>query len=474
MANKSLVLMTRYPEAGKVKTRLIPQLGAKGACALHKSMAEFVFLEALALEDVAVQVHFTGACEEKMELWLGTKQEGKEAAFISQVEGNLGERIFAAIKSASSCQIESPSSPLLRKKIVIIGSDCPENRCDNLSKAFELLDNSDCVLGPSKDGGYYLIAFGIEGNIDQASFLEEKIAPLFQDIDWGGPLVFAQSLSKIEQVGLSLSLLPELSDVDVFEDLPQKISVIIPTLNEENALENLFSSLPPSFSTQFIVADAHSQDKTREMANKYGAISLLSGKGRSQQMLAAAQKAEGEILFFLHADSQLPQNWDSKIRHALADTSKTLGYFSFAIAEDFWSRKIIERATHLRCKYLGLPYGDQGLFVRKKDFLSWNIWPLPILEDVYLVKKAREQGGLVALPDKLYTSGRRWFKHGFVRTTLINLSVLLCAKFGMNLEDIKEAYWKGENPFIFLIKKFFQSKQEFFSTFKAFLGKKRK
>ncbi len=456
MSKSTLVLMTRFPEAGKVKTRLIPAYGKEGALALHKCMTEFTFKQALNVCSTALHVHHNGALKDGMEQWLSPFDPAHKALFFPQVQGDLGEKIFAALHRSFRLMKEpltpENTSRTIRHKIIIIGSDCPENRSDNMENAFALLDKHDCVLGPSKDGGYYLIGFCIENNNFNEHHILEKIKSIFTGIDWGTEHVMAQSLAKIHECAFSPFFLPMLSDVDMPEDVPQSISVIIPTLNEEENLSKLLSQMPKSFATEIIVADANSHDKTCEIAEIHGATCMVTEKGRAQQMLAAAKIAQGEILFFLHADSILPKHWDSKIRHALADTNNSLGYFRFGIIEKFWTRSLIEQATYLRCKLFALPYGDQGLFVRKKDFLQWNLPSVPILEDVYLVKKARKHGRLAALPDVLYTSGRRWFKHGFVRTSIINLSVLLCAKLGMNLKDIHAAYVNGINPLFYQMK----------------------
>ncbi len=337
---------------------------------------------------------------------------------------------------------------------MLIGSDCPDNRCHILRKAFKLLDTYPCVLGPTFDGGYYLIGFALEAQSCTKEIIQHTIKQFFEDILWGSEKVFAQTCAKINTAHMPFALLPKRNDVDTALDIPKKISIIIPTLNEENSLKRLFGAMPRAFNAEIIVVDAHSNDNTIAVAETYGALALTSARGRFQQIQTGAQAAKGEILLFLHADSLLPQDWDRKVRNALAQKHHSLGYFRFGIMEKFWSRPLVEWGTRMRCACLQRPYGDQGLFVRKKDFLQWNLPNVPILEDVFLVKKAREQGRLVALPDTLYTSGRRWFKHGFLRTSLINHSVMLCAALGMDLHLIAKAYRQGQNPLMLAIKKF--------------------
>ncbi len=450
--NSTLVLMTRFPEAGKAKTRLIPHYGADGACALHKQMTEFTVKEAMNL-DVCVQVHYTGASFEAMQNWLGKFANSEQDCqskleFIPQVNGDLGDKMYTSI--ANVLNKHNNTSTHKPKKIIIIGSDCPNNRCENIKHAYNLLDNHSCVIGPSEDGGYYLIGFAAS---NAADFIN-KIKPLFYNITWGTDLVFAQTLAKIKQAKLYYAVLPMLSDVDLPHDVPQKISVIIPTLNDEESLNNLLYYLPSAFNTQVIISDASNTSKTKEIANNYHTIYVKSAPGRSKQILSAKASATGDIILFLHADSTMPPLWDVKIRAALSNKENSLGYFRFGIKENFWTKRIIEWATNnIRCKIFKLPFGDQGLFVRKDDFLQWNLPEVPILEDVFLVKKAKKHGKLVEIPQTLYTSGRRWLKHGLIRTTIINWSVLTCAKFGMSLNNIKQDYMQGKNPVWNFIKK---------------------
>ncbi len=440
-----IVMMTRFPEVGKAKTRLIPHYGAEGALILHEDMTKFCLSECLAL-DCEIQVHYAGGSPQAMQDWLGHENTGKNTntlTLIPQTEGHLGDRMFATLKQAFGKTTQPPR----RQKIIIIGSDCPDNRRDNLRNIFELLDKYDLTIGPSTDGGYYLIAFAADIPLKNKDFLNKKVRPLFQDIAWGTDLVFAQSMEKIKSIGLNYHVLPMLSDVDLPQDVPQRISVIIPTFNEEENLHKLFASMPRAFNVEFIISDASDNDKAAEIATKYGAIYIRSAKGRSKQILAASQIASGEILFFLHADSILPPLWDVKIRQTLNEKNINLGHFKFGIAEAFWTKPIIEWGVNaVRCKYFKLPFGDQGLFVKKSDFAQWNLPEVPILEDVFLVKKAKEHGSITALPDTLYTSGRRWLKHGIMRTTFVNWCVLLAAKWGMDLEKIKNSYEQGQNP----------------------------
>ncbi len=467
MTNDTIILLTRYPQAGKAKTRLIPHLGAEGAAELHRKMAEFTYNEAVSL-GIQTEVHYLGATETEMKSWLGALNVNSVSSannlpkplFIPQVEGDLGAKMFEPINGFLTKNIgqNAPQNQgRQRRKAVLIGSDCPSNRRSNLRIAFELLDSADCVLGPSCDGGYYLIGCAADCTKSPEA-LANKFKPLFQNITWGTETVLVQTKAKIESQKLRAAYLPTLDDVDTIDDVPPRISVIIPTLNEEQNLGRLLANLPPAFEAEIIVVDGGSSDKTLEVASAYSAIALSTKAGRAKQLSAGAQNATGDILFFLHADSILPPSWDTMIRQAMADPANSLGYFRFALTEKFWAKYSIEWTTRLRCKLLKLPYGDQGLFVRTKDFKTWDLPVVPILEDVFLVKKARENGKLAPLSATLYTSGRRWFKHGYIRTSVINGSVMAAAKLGLDLETIKQAYWQGRNPLLIWVQRLFKSR----------------
>lgn len=191
-----LNIFTRYPVPGKVKTRLIPELGEEGAALLHQRMAEDTIQRAHASEvltDVDVRVWFTGASAEQMQSWLG-----EEICCLEQPSCDLGQRIFHVIEQGMQQGYT---------KVVIIGTDCPDLSSEIIQQAFLHLENSDVVLGPASDGGYYLI--GVRCADDS----------LFTDIEWGGADVLKHTRQKAEALGLSVSLLSELHDIDFPEDL---------------------------------------------------------------------------------------------------------------------------------------------------------------------------------------------------------------------------------------------------------------
>lgn len=137
-----LLIFTRYPEAGYVKTRFIPALGADGACNLLRRMAEHTIkqLSFLARE---IEICFTGRGEREMQEW-----QGETLTYSPQGEGDLGKRLHRAFARTFS-QGED--------KAAVVGTDCPELTASLVQKAFQSLEGSDLVLGPAADGDYYLL-----------------------------------------------------------------------------------------------------------------------------------------------------------------------------------------------------------------------------------------------------------------------------------------------------------------------------
>ncbi|NEP43068.1 MAG: glycosyltransferase [Okeania sp. SIO2H7] len=191
-----LIIFTRYPEAGKTKTRLIPALGAEGAADFQRRMTEETVTKVgqlVAVCPLSLEVRFAGGNLALMESWLGSDLSYKE-----QGSGDLGDRMKLAFQTAFNSGI---------KRAVIIGIDCPGLNVEILQQAFEKLEENDLVLGPAEDGGYYLIG------------LRRLIPELFRGINWGTDRVREQTVAIAQSLHLAISYLPQLPDIDRPEDL---------------------------------------------------------------------------------------------------------------------------------------------------------------------------------------------------------------------------------------------------------------
>ena len=208
---KRLILFTRYPEAGRVKTRLIPALGAEGAAMLHRRLVSHALSAAEAWRSSVsgeLEIRFDGGDEEAMRQWLG---EGM--VYRQQGGGDLGERLARAFEE--SCREGG-------KATVVIGSDCPALGPAQLGKAFRALSEKRVVLGPATDGGYYLIG------------LTRQVPELFHGIEWGTGSVLAKSLGILAGLKIEPFLLEPLDDIDRPEDL-KVLEQIFHTLQESPA-----------------------------------------------------------------------------------------------------------------------------------------------------------------------------------------------------------------------------------------------
>ena len=308
--NERLIIFTRYPEAGKTKTRLIPALGEQGAADLQRRMTEHLIsrIDNLAASrSLNLEIRYEGGNETLMRSWLGDK-----FAYHPQPPGDLGHRMCTVFDEAFSNDVE---------KMIIIGTDIPGISADIITEALDQLDRHDLVFGPARDGGYYLIS--VQRNC------WPKVNPiLFENIAWGTEAVLSQTLLIAEKIGLSHMLLEILDDVDRPDDLDvwrqesqkatrcqdkKTISVIIPALNEAACIKTTVSMLTQREAIEVIVVDGGSTDGTADIAKAHGATVLTADPSKSGQMNTGAKAAGGDILLFLHADTLLPVNFEKSI-----------------------------------------------------------------------------------------------------------------------------------------------------------------
>ena len=193
---KRLIIFTRYPEPGKTKTRLIPALGPEGAADLHRQMIDSTLTWARQLKNnsaVSLEFCYEGGDERRVRQWLGS-----DIPCCPQVNGDLGARMAQAFNEAFSAGMA---------RAIIVGTDCPGLTGGLVQTAFEALMDHDVVLGPAKDGGYYLIG------------LRKPKPQLFDGIPWGTGEVLPKTLGIAADLKLRVFLLDSLDDVDRPEDL---------------------------------------------------------------------------------------------------------------------------------------------------------------------------------------------------------------------------------------------------------------
>jgi len=197
---EEILVFTRYPRPGKVKTRLIPQLGCVKAAALHKYLTEralAVVRELLRSRNARVSLWYTGGTRSQMQTWVGS-----DVLLVEQRGNGLGQRMADAFHASWASG---------RKRAVLIGTDCPGLDPPLIARALDQLHTCDVVIGPAHDGGYYLIGLRREA--------EHNMAALFSGIAWGTADAFSQTIAQANRAGLTTATLKELHDIDRPEDL---------------------------------------------------------------------------------------------------------------------------------------------------------------------------------------------------------------------------------------------------------------
>lgn len=191
----ALLIFARYPLPGKVKTRLAKTLGDERATIFYRACAEHAFQECVKLhEGIARYVFYSESSErENVMQWAG-----RDFTFADQGPGDLGERMHRAFKMAFDRGA---------RKTVIVGTDVPDISAGSLADAIRLLNDVDTVIGPSHDGGYYLLG------------MKNLHGEVFSDIEWGSENVLTETMKRLEAKQLSIYRMPELSDIDTEEDL---------------------------------------------------------------------------------------------------------------------------------------------------------------------------------------------------------------------------------------------------------------
>lgn len=221
------------------------------------------------------------------------------------------------------------------------------------------------------------------------------------------------------------------------------LSVVIPTLNEAAHIAGTIGRLQAmaeDIAIECIVADGGSGDDTCALAAGCGARVIVSDGGRGAQLNAGAALARAPLLLFLHADCAVPADYAASVRAALGDPGLALAAFRLAIAPADWQLRLVAAGANLRSRWLGLPYGDQGLALRADDFARLGGFrPLPIMEDYDLVRRARGLGRIVIMDSAVTASARRWQRLGVLRTTLTNQAML--AGHALGVAPARLARW---------------------------------
>ena len=414
---RAVIVFTRVPVPGRTKTRMMPYFSPVECARLHEN-----FLKDIAQECEKVNADiFVCYTPQRGKAYLKTIFKGVED-YIPQMGAGLGERMYQAIgyvlgKGYDSC--------------VLIGTDIPELKASDLEYALRLLDVNDVVFGPTVDEGYYLVG------------MKRPIREAFEKKTYGTGNVLEQTVVPLKEMGLTVGHVRRLQDMDDREDITcyrsrmrvqkslqktytgryllkkQKISVIVPVYNEETTIEKLQEQLLPlQKNCEIIFVDGGSTDATISMIDPSFKI-LRSPKGRANQMNLGARESKGDILFFLHSDSELPKKPLEEIREVMKDYEAGCFGIAFHSRQFFmWTCRVI---SNHRIKDRKVMFGDQGIFITRELFFEAGMFPnLPIMEDYQFSLTLKEMGVKLGIArHRIYTSDRR-----FPKKTIPQLKVM--------------------------------------------------
>jgi rSAM/selenodomain-associated transferase 2/rSAM/selenodomain-associated transferase 1 len=425
----SLNLMVKAPEPERAKTRLAPALSSHGAAALARAFLRDA-LEEWQGVDVQCTLAKTGNFDDSLREELAGRPQR------SQGEGELGQRLERVLSAALASHDVA----------IVVGTDIPGVGQRELFETQRLLETHDAVLGPAEDGGFYWLA------------LRSCSPGLLSDIPWSDASTCLRTKERLERAGMRVAMLGTRFDVDTPADLTRlgaylrshpmsmphtrkflassangALSIIIPVLNEASKIESLLRSLTRDAPwAEVIVVDGGSEDETLAIASSFKGVSVVrSPPGRARQLNSGAAQAIGGTLLFMHADARLPREGLKQIQELMAKETHVAGAFRLRTRYDEsgprreWVRPFL-RLADLRSRYSKSPYGDQGLFVRAREFHALGGYPdQPILEDLHLSRALSKRQSLAILPGPMTVSGRRFQQRPLYYFALMNSFPLL-------------------------------------------------
>jgi len=220
------------------------------------------------------------------------------------------------------------------------------------------------------------------------------------------------------------------------------LSIVIPTLNEAAQITQTLTRLrAQSPGVDCWVVDGGSVDQTVELAIVSGARVLHCTGGRGAQLNLGARHAAGDTLLFLHADTQLPPDFEGEVESVLSQPGVVAGAFPLDIASADWRLKLVMWGTQHRSRWLQLPYGDQALFLKRSTFEATGGFPLlPIMEDFVWVRSLQRLGRIALAQSPVLTSDRRWKRLGLVQTTIVNQLMILGYFAGVSPQRLAQWY----------------------------------
>jgi len=220
-----------------------------------------------------------------------------------------------------------------------------------------------------------------------------------------------------------------------------RVTVIIPTLNEEGWIAGAIDSAFAAGAAEVIVADGASVDRTPRIATAHGARVLLAERPRARQLNTAARAAAHQNLIVLHADTRLPAGAAEAAAKALEEVD--FGGFRIAFIEPSARLRFVAMLINLRTSFSRAPWGDQAQFIRRETLLrDGGFREMPFMEDYELAVRMKRTARTRLLPLTVQTSGRRFLRLGMVRTALVNWRIIFKYRRGGDPAELVRLYRK--------------------------------
>lgn len=199
------------------------------------------------------------------------------------------------------------------------------------------------------------------------------------------------------------------------------LAVIVPMLDEADGIVAALTALAPlrRRGVEIVVVDGGSRDASKELARPLADRVIAAPRGRAAQMNAGAAATQADLLLFLHADCVLPPRADELVIDGLT-SGREWGRFNIRIAGRSPLLRIIAASMNVRSRLTGIATGDQALFMTRRAFAAAGGFPkLPLMEDIAMCKRLKRIDRPLCLSAPVTTSGRRWERHGTIRTVML-------------------------------------------------------